>query len=93
MFQVVVVVFAGGITVTLDDFSGHLEPKWKILPSNPSYNRIERLLGEARRRGFVYRSEDMPARLGYKGFLVEDALMKPKAELIISHNTVALQQV
>ena len=77
----------------MEDYSGESEPQWKILPSNPSYSEIEQLLGKARKQGFVYRSADMPARLGYKGFLLEDTKMKPKEELIVGPNTVALQEL
>ena len=95
LFLVVAVVFVvtGGITVTLEDYSGEFEPQWKILPSNPSYNKIEQLLGEARKHGFVYGSAAMPARLGFKGFLLEDTKMKPKEELIVGPNTVPLQEL
>ena len=84
---------AGSITVTLDEFSGRSDPQWQILSSNPNYAEIERLLGEARKRGFVYRPEDMPSKLGFKGFVVEDAMMKAKRELIVGPNTVRLQEL
>ena len=86
------VFLAGNITVTLDEFSGHSEPQWQILSTNPQYKEIERLLGAARESGFVYRLDDMPARLGFKGFGVEDTMKKPQQEeLIVGPNTVQLQ--
>ena len=33
----------------------------------------------------------MPARLGFKGFVVEDTIKKPQKELIVGPNTVRLQ--
>ena len=74
-------------------FSGRPDPQWQILSSNPNYREIERLLGEARKRGFVYRPEDIPAKLGFRGFILEDTMTKPKKELIVGRNTVRLQEL
>lgn len=75
-------------------FSGRPDPEWQILTSDPNYAEIERLLNDARSSRFVYGFKDMPARLGYKGFLVRDATKKiAEAELIIGPHTVQLQQL
>lgn len=55
---------------------------------------IERLLSIARSGNFVYSFEDMPARLGYKGFLLRDATKaNAEPELIIGSHTAQLQQL
>ena len=85
---------AGNLKVTLAIFSGRPDPEWQILTSDPNYAEIERLLNVARSGGFVCGVEDMPARLGYKGFLVHDSANKnAEPELIIGLHTEQLQQL
>ncbi|XP_078374831.1 uncharacterized protein LOC144658296 isoform X2 [Oculina patagonica] len=84
----------GNLKVSLAIFSGRRDPEWQVLPSDPNYKEIERLLGIARSGGFIYRHQDMPARLGYKGFLVQDTANKnAQPELVIGPHTVQLQQL
>ena len=80
--------------VTLAIFSGRPDPEWQILTSDPNHAEIERLLNVARSGGFVYGFKDMPARLGYKGFLLRDATKEnAEPELIIGPHTARLQQL
>ena len=89
-----VAFIAGNLNVTLAIFSGRPDPEWQILTSDPNYAEIEQLLNVARSGGFVYGVEDMPARLGYKGFLVHDLANKnAEPELIIGPHTGKLQQL
>ena len=81
---------AGFFNVTLAVFSGRPDPQWVVLESNPLFNDVQRRLGHARADGFVLRHEQLPARLGYKGFLVQDAVME---YLIVGPNTTALQEL
>ena len=75
-------------------FSGRPDPEWQVLTSDPNYKEIERLLENARASGFIYRHEDMPPRLGYKGFLVlNTAKEKAQPELVVGPQTVKLQQL
>ena len=75
-------------------FSGRPDPEWQVLTSDPNYKEIERLLGIARSAGFIYRHENMPPRLGYKGFLVQNMAKKnAEPELIIGPHTKQLQQL
>ncbi|KAJ7331708.1 hypothetical protein OS493_019302, partial [Desmophyllum pertusum] len=84
----------GDLTVSLVIFSGRRDPEWQVLMSYPNYKEIQRLLDIARTAGFTYRPIDMPARLGYKGFLVHNTAMKDtQAEFIGGPNTVQLQKL
>ena len=86
--------FAEDLKVTLAIFSGRPDPEWQVLTSDPNYKEIERLLDIARSAGFIYRHENMPARLGYKGFLVQNTAKKnAESELIIGLHTAHLQQL
>lgn len=83
---------SGDFTVTLVVFSGRPDPKWTILSTDPSYKEIVAQLQKAKTAKLTYQPEDMPARLGYKGFLVQDTMKKEWA-LIVGPNTVPLQQL
>lgn len=87
--------FVGGLSVCLAIFSGRRDPEWTVLSSNPKFEEIHKLLVDARTRGFTYRSERMPSRLGYKGFLVwdKDESKITSSELIVGPETVKLQQL
>ena len=82
----------GDFTVTLAVFSGRPDPKWTIRSTDPSYKEIAAQLQKAKNAKLTYQPEDMPARLGYKGFLVQDT-MKKESDLIVGQNTVPLQQL
>jgi len=81
---------SGNFTVTLLVFSGRPDPQWKIFEVDQHYDDIIRFLGHARARSFAYSHEHMPARLGYKGFLVEFATAE---YLIVGPNTKTLQEL
>lgn len=82
----------GDLNVTLVVFSGRPDPQWTLLSTDPSYNEIAGRVERARNGKFTHRPEDMPARLGYKGFLVQDT-MKTESDLIVGPNTMPLQQL
>ena len=77
--------------VTLGIFSGRPDPQWTVLSSNPKFTEFNKLLEDARSGNFTYRPECMPARIGYKGFLVWATRTK-KPELIVGSETVKLQK-
>ncbi|CAH3156840.1 unnamed protein product, partial [Porites lobata] len=81
----------GQINVTLAVFSGRRDPQWFLLPSNSKFAQIKKLLDEARKSYLTYSPNMMPARLGFKGFLVQ-GLKQKEPELIIGKSTLALQQ-
>ena len=72
-------------------FSGRQDPQWFLLPSNSKFAQIKKLLDEARKRDLTYSPNIMPARLGFKGFLVQELTQK-EPELIIGQGTLALQR-
>ena len=78
--------------VTLAIFSGRPDPVWTIDSRHESFTRIKELLSKARANGFTYRDKHMPARLGYKGFLLHHS-QKKHAELIMGAETALLQQL
>jgi len=82
----------GDFTVTLVVFSGRPDPKWTILSTDPSYRKIVAQFQKAKMAKLTYKPEDMPARLGYKGFLVQGT-MKKGWDLIVGPKTVPLQQL
>ena len=75
-------IFPGDLTVSLIVFSGRPKPKWKILSTNPGYKEIVTMLQNATNAKLTYRPVDMPARLGYKGLLVQST-MKKESDLIV----------
>ncbi|KAL9970500.1 hypothetical protein ACROYT_G022885 [Oculina patagonica] len=84
----------GNLKVTLAIFSDCPDPEWQVLTCDPSYKEIERLLDIARFGGFIYHHKDMPARLGYKGFLIHHTARKnSQPKLISGPHTVQLQQL
>ena len=79
---------AGDIKVTLAVFSGRADPEWMVFSSDTvNYNAIQKLLGDARGK-FLYLPEQMPPRLGYKGFLVQEG---KEEHLILGGETMQLQ--
>lgn len=83
---------SGDLTVSLIVFSGRPNPKWKILSTNPGYKGIVTMLQNAKNAKLTYRPVDMPARLGYKGFLVQNS-MKKESDLIVGPKTATLQKL
>lgn len=77
--------------MTLAVFSGRRDPQWILLPSNSKFAQIKKLLDEARKSYLTNSPNMMPARLGFKGFLVQE-LTQTEPELIIGKSTLALQQ-
>ena len=85
-------IFPGDLTVSLIVFSGRPNPKWKILSTNPGYKGIVTMLQNAKNAKLTYRPVDMPARLGYKGFLEQNS-MKKESDLIVGLKTATLQKL
>ena len=77
--------------MTLDVFSGRKNPQWLLLPSNAKFAQIKKLLVEARKSDLTYSPNMKPARLGFKGFLVQELTQK-EPELIIGKSTFPLQK-
>ena len=73
-------------------FSGRPNPKWKILSTDPRHKEIVTILKNAINAKLTYRPVDMPARLGYKGFLVQNT-MKKGSHLIVGPKTATLQKL
>ncbi len=69
-------------------FSGRVDPEWSVKSTDPKLVQIQNLLNVAKKSALVYTSDDMPAGIGYKGFLVEN---NKKWELIVGPKTVQLQ--
>ncbi|XP_078382118.1 uncharacterized protein LOC144664781 [Oculina patagonica] len=82
---------SGDFTVTLAVFSGVPDPKWTIASSHPSYTEIQNRLNARINDGLAYLPENIPAVLGYKGFLVESKMKKESVRLIVGPITVQLQ--
>lgn len=80
--------------MTLAVFSGRKDPSWTVPSTNPFFTEIQSLLLAARnaKPKLTYPPEEMPSRLGYKGFLVQDTATK-LTELIVGRETLELQQL
>lgn len=59
--------------------------------NEPQYAQIKQLLGEARKAKTAYSPDAMPAKLGYKGYLIQEAGKQP--ELIVGRGTEPLQNL
>ena len=75
--------------ITLAIFSGRKDPQWTVDSNHPKSEEIQQLLKDARMHNFTYSPEQMPAQLGFKGFLVKS---ENNVELIVGNDTVRLQQ-
>ncbi|KAL9963288.1 hypothetical protein ACROYT_G032473 [Oculina patagonica] len=89
---------SGDLTVTLAVFSGVPDPEWTIASSHPDYMEIKTRLSAAIQNGWAYLPENIPAILGYKGFLVipnmeekKSVVGEPEKRLIVGPTTVQLQ--
>lgn len=78
------------LVITLAIFSGRRDPQWTVDTNHPKFDEIQQLLKDAGMHNFTYSPEQMPARLGYKGFLVKS---ENNVELIVGNETVRLQQL
>ena len=67
-------------------FSGNPDPEWKLLSSQPNYQEISTLLLATK----TYSEDDMPSRLGFKGFIVQEG---KKAQLIVGPESKNLQKI
>lgn len=79
----------GQLSVTMGIFSGRRDPQWVIPANNPSMRNIQLLLATAKKAGALHARDEMPARLGYKGFLV---VYDQVERLILGPKTVPLQE-
>jgi len=71
-------------------FSGRPDPHWEIQANAPKMAQIKVLLLLAKKTKTFYKRDDIPARLGYKGFLVT---FEGEERLILGPKTLALQQL
>jgi len=79
---------SGQLPVTMGIFSGRKDPEWVIKANHPKMVKIQLLLVAAKNASTFHTRDEMPARLGYNGFIV----VYEKAErLILGPKTVALQ--
>lgn len=82
---------AGQLRITLAFFSGRPDPSWMVNSNEPQYAQIQQLLGQARKTETAYSPDAMPARLGYKGYLIQEA--GKQSELIVGRGTEPLQKL
>ena len=73
-------------------YSGLPDPVWKIHSRNEKCKEIMELLDNARAQGNTYRHKNIPAILGFKGFLVHQPGAE-HAELILGKETANLQKL
>ena len=78
--------------MTLSIFSGRPDPEWEFSSNAMGFENIQRRLTVAKQKGYVnvYNPENMPSKLGYKGFLVQDA-KEPHPRWIAGPETMELQ--
>ena len=78
--------------MTLVIYSGVPDPTWSVHPRHDSFKTMKEHLYHARTTGKIYRHQDMPAILGYKGFLVHPPQAE-EAELVVGQETKELQKL
>ena len=78
--------------MTLVIYSGRPDPVWTIRPRHESFKEMKKLLDSAIATHNTYRHKNMPPKLGYKGFLVQQP-NDEQALLIVGRETVALQKL
>ncbi|XP_031569221.1 uncharacterized protein LOC116303760 [Actinia tenebrosa] len=79
------------LNVTLAVFSGVPDPQWLVTPNAFNYQKIKQLYGTAKTSRATYLLEQMPAKLGYKGFLIREN-GQDQATLILGPATKELQE-
>lgn len=79
------------LNVTLAVFSGVPDPQWLVTPNTFNYQKIKTLLSAAKTSRATYVPEQMPAKLGYKGFLVLESDQE-QPSLIVGPATTELQE-
>ena len=68
------------------------DPVWSVHPLHGKFKEMKHLLDDARTKGVAYRHQNLPAILGYKGFLVYEPGAE-HAELMLGRETTALQKL
>ena len=83
----------GAFEVTILIFSGRRDPHWFIAPDHPLYNTIDELFTDAKRNNLTKCFDDVPSRLGFKGFLIQEfSQMLPSSSLVFNAETKELQK-
>lgn len=67
-------------------------PTWSVHPRHDSFKTMKEHLHHARTTGKIYHHQEMPAILGYKGFLVHPPQAE-EAELVLGQETKELQKL
>jgi len=80
---------SGQLPVTMGIFSGRKDPEWVIPGNHPKLVKIQLLLVAAKKAKTFHTRDEMPARLGYKGFIV---VYEQAERLILGPKTVDLQE-
>lgn len=81
------------LKITLVVFSGVPDPQWKITQKSSYYRQIRNLYTTAKNWNDTYFPEQIPALLGYRGFLVKEAGSRSTESLILGPNTTQLQKL
>ena len=67
-------------------FSGRPDP-YRVVDTNyPKDTQVQQLLGQAKKTRTAYNPDFMPARLGYKEYVIREGAMK-QSESIMGHET------
>ena len=82
----------GEYKVTLLIYSGLPDPVWTIGSQNEKFQQIKELLDNARAKGNIFGYKNIPALLGFRGFLVQQSGSLGE-ELILGKETGDLQKL
>ena len=82
----------GEYKVTLLIYSGLPDPVWTIGSQNEKFQQIKELLDNARAKGNIFGYKNIPALLGFRGFLVQQSGAHGE-ELILGKETGDLQKL
>ena len=70
-------------------FSGRPNPQWVVQNNHPKMVKIQLYLTTAKKLATFHTKDEIPPRLGYKGFIVK---FEQAERLILGPNTLALQE-
>ena len=74
-------------TVVVSFFSGIPNPQWLV----EGYEELTALLAEFKNAGALGHPSQMPARLGYRGMLIEDSAVDSEKVLVLGPKSTELQ--
>ena len=87
-----IILFIENFFITLLVFSGRPDPQWLIKLDDPQFKTINALFTAAKSSNLTKDLDDIPSKLGYKGFLVKIGDQGSMSFVPNAHDTKELQK-